>query len=31
MVPSDKIQNGEFDEIEKLTAEAVKTVKEIKQ
>ena len=31
MVPSDKIKNGEFDEIEKLTAEAVKTVKEIKQ
>ena len=31
MVPADKINDGKFDEIEKLTAEAVALVKEIKQ
>lgn len=31
MVPSDKIKNGEFDTIQKLTEESVKIVKEIKQ
>lgn len=30
MVPSDKIAAGEFDEIEKMTAEAVKLLKEIR-
>lgn len=31
MVPSDKIADGKFDEIEVLTREAVELVKEIKQ
>ena len=30
MVPADLINEGKFDEIEKLTAEAVALVKEIK-